>query len=155
MLRIRDVYPGSRIQLFSILDPGSELSPSRIRIKILSVLITKNGFYSKLYKICSGLFIPDTGSWCWLSTHPESRIHGSKRHRNPDPQHWFLEIYIIRCKFRFPDPNTETKEGGEKNFVAISFLGATNDTKQIIILLSKYWPIFKEFKKLLSKKNNH
>jgi hypothetical protein len=32
-LRIRDVYPGSRIRLFSIPDPGSELSPSRIRIK--------------------------------------------------------------------------------------------------------------------------
>jgi hypothetical protein len=30
LLRIRDVYPESRIQLFSILDPGSELSPSRI-----------------------------------------------------------------------------------------------------------------------------
>ena len=33
VLRIRDVYPGSRIRLFSILDPGSELSPSRISIK--------------------------------------------------------------------------------------------------------------------------
>ncbi len=33
VLRIRDVYPGSRIRLFSIPDPGSELSPSRIRIK--------------------------------------------------------------------------------------------------------------------------
>ncbi len=29
-LQIRDVYPGSRIRLFSIPDPGSELSPSRI-----------------------------------------------------------------------------------------------------------------------------
>jgi hypothetical protein len=28
--RIRDVYPVSRIRLFSIPDPGSELSPSRI-----------------------------------------------------------------------------------------------------------------------------
>ncbi len=28
--RIRDVYPGSQIRLFSIPDPGSELSPSRI-----------------------------------------------------------------------------------------------------------------------------
>jgi hypothetical protein len=28
--RIRDVYPGSRIRLFSIPDPGSELSPYRI-----------------------------------------------------------------------------------------------------------------------------
>jgi hypothetical protein len=30
VLRIRDVYPGSRIRLFFIPDPGSELSPSRI-----------------------------------------------------------------------------------------------------------------------------
>ncbi len=28
--RIGDVYPGSRIRLFTIPDPGSELSPSRI-----------------------------------------------------------------------------------------------------------------------------
>jgi hypothetical protein len=35
LLRIRDVYPGFRIPLFPsrIPDPGSELSPSRIRIK--------------------------------------------------------------------------------------------------------------------------
>jgi hypothetical protein len=32
VLRIRDVYPGSRIRLFPIPDPGSELFPSRIRI---------------------------------------------------------------------------------------------------------------------------
>ncbi len=30
VLRIRDVYPGSRIRLFCFPDPGSELSPSRI-----------------------------------------------------------------------------------------------------------------------------
>ncbi len=30
VLRIRNVYPGSRIRLFSIPDPGSELSPLRI-----------------------------------------------------------------------------------------------------------------------------
>jgi hypothetical protein len=45
---------------------------------------------SKLWKIWSGLFIPDPGSVCWLSTHRGSRIQGSKRHRIPDPdrQHW-------------------------------------------------------------------
>ncbi len=31
--RIRDVYPGFRIRLFFIPDPGFELSPSRILIK--------------------------------------------------------------------------------------------------------------------------
>jgi hypothetical protein len=51
VLRIRDVYPGSRIRLFSIPDPGSELSPSRIlwiRIKEFKYFKpkykTKNGF---------------------------------------------------------------------------------------------------------------
>jgi hypothetical protein len=33
VLRIKDVYPGSRIRILSILDPGSEFYPSRIRIK--------------------------------------------------------------------------------------------------------------------------
>ncbi len=48
--RIRDVYPGSRIRLFSIPDPGSELSPSRIpdphqRIKVfLPQKKQENGF---------------------------------------------------------------------------------------------------------------
>jgi hypothetical protein len=47
VLRIRDVYPGSRIRLFSIPDPGSELSPSRIpdprsASKNLSILTQKN-----------------------------------------------------------------------------------------------------------------
>jgi hypothetical protein len=45
VLRIRDVYPGSRIRLFSIPDPGSELSPSRICIKEFKyVNPQKNGF---------------------------------------------------------------------------------------------------------------
>jgi hypothetical protein len=33
VLRIRDVYSGSRIRLFSIREPGSDFFPSRIRIK--------------------------------------------------------------------------------------------------------------------------
>ncbi len=51
VLRIRDVYPGSWIKLFFILDPGSEFFSSRIpvpgsqnRIKNLSILTPKNGF---------------------------------------------------------------------------------------------------------------
>ncbi len=53
VLRIRDVYPGSRIRLFSIPDPESELYPSRIpdpgsSSKNLSILTPKkakkNGF---------------------------------------------------------------------------------------------------------------
>ncbi len=41
MLRIWDVYPGSRIRLFSIPNPGSELSPSRIPDPHQSILTPK------------------------------------------------------------------------------------------------------------------
>ncbi len=73
----------SRILLFSIPDHGSAS-------KNLSILTKKNKkMVSKLKKIWFGLLIPDPGSGCWLSTHPGSRIQGSKRHRipDPDPQH--------------------------------------------------------------------
>jgi hypothetical protein len=45
VLRIRDVNPGSGIWLFSIPDPGSQLSPSRISIKKFKYCNPKiNGF---------------------------------------------------------------------------------------------------------------
>jgi hypothetical protein len=45
VLRIRDVYPGSRVRLFFIPDSGSELSPSRILIKELKYFNpSKKGF---------------------------------------------------------------------------------------------------------------
>jgi hypothetical protein len=50
VLRIQDVYPGSRIRVFSIMDPGSAS-------KNLSMLTPKNG--SKRSKIWFGFFIPD------------------------------------------------------------------------------------------------
>jgi hypothetical protein len=40
---------------------------------------------SKLWKIWSGLFIPDPGSGCWLSTHPGSRIPDPGVKKAPDP----------------------------------------------------------------------
>ncbi len=61
VLRIRDVYPGSRIRLFFIPDPASERSPSRIRLKeflYFNPQKTKK-MVSKLWKIWSKLFIPD------------------------------------------------------------------------------------------------
>ncbi len=41
VLRVWDVYHGSRIRLLSIPDPGSEFFPSRISIKNLSILAQK------------------------------------------------------------------------------------------------------------------
>ncbi len=79
VLRIRNVYPGSQIRIFSsriqdqknIPDPGSRI---RIRIK------DDPGCH------------PGSGSWFF--THPGSRIQGSKEHRipYPDPQHWFQGV---------------------------------------------------------------
>jgi hypothetical protein len=44
VLRIRNVYLGSRIQIFSIPDSGSEFSLSRIRIKEFKYFNPKNCF---------------------------------------------------------------------------------------------------------------
>ncbi len=46
VLRIRDVYPGSLIPFFSLPDPGSEFSPSRIRIKEFKYFNPKKLFQS-------------------------------------------------------------------------------------------------------------
>ncbi len=83
VLRIRDVYPGSRIRLFSMPDPTCLHPGSRILIKEFQYFNPKK-MVSKLLKIWSGLFIQDPGSGCWLSIHPGSQIQGSKRHPIPD-----------------------------------------------------------------------
>jgi hypothetical protein len=72
VLRIWDVYPISWTRIFSIPDPGSEIFPSRIRIKE--------------FMYCSSL------SRIWILIFYPPRIAGSKRHRIPDPdkQHWKL-----------------------------------------------------------------
>ncbi len=63
MLRIRDVFPGSRIGLISIPDPGSELFPSRIRIKELvsTVFLTQKKWFlsSRKYDLGWSFRIPD------------------------------------------------------------------------------------------------
>ena len=76
MLRILDVYPGSRIRIFSIPDPGSAS-------KNLGILTQK--LVSKHSEICFELFIPDPDPDFFYP----SRIPGSKGHRipDPDPQH--------------------------------------------------------------------
>ncbi len=71
VLRIRDVYPGSRIRLFSISDPGTELSPSRIpdpvsASKNLSILTPKKLFLSsKKYDLGCSSRIPDMDPQHW------------------------------------------------------------------------------------------
>ncbi len=98
VLRIRDVYPGSRIRLFSIPDPGSELSPSRIpdphqRIHVFKPQKKQKYWFlsSKKYDPGCSSRIPDPGSGCWLSPIPDPGSRGQKgtqsRIPDPDPQH--------------------------------------------------------------------
>jgi hypothetical protein len=65
--------------MFSIPDPNFFLPGSAS--KNLSILIQK--IVSKLSEIWSGLSIPDPDPD--FITHPGSWIHGSERHRIPDP----------------------------------------------------------------------
>ena len=81
--RIRDVDSsdpgwkkvGSGIRTISIPYPWSSL-------KNLSILThqKRQKKFSQLSKIGSGLFIPDPGSWCWLSPFPDP---GVQREFNP------------------------------------------------------------------------
>jgi hypothetical protein len=90
--RIRDVYPGSRIRLFSIPDPGSEFfNPgSRIRIKEFKYFNQKELFLSS--RKYDWVVHPGYGSL--LFNHPGSRIQGQKgtgsRIRNTDFQNRFI-----------------------------------------------------------------
>jgi hypothetical protein len=83
VLRIRDVYPGSRIRIVSIPDPGSSS-------KNLSILTPKK---AKKWFLSSKKYDPGCSSRIPMLTfsHPGSRIQGPKgtqsRIPNPDPQH--------------------------------------------------------------------
>ncbi len=74
MLRLRNVYPGSRIQIFSIQDPGSASMN-------LIILNQKSNFSRKYDPRCSSRIR------ILIFTHPGSRIQGSTKHRIPDPEH--------------------------------------------------------------------
>jgi hypothetical protein len=84
VLRIRDVYPGSRIRLFSIPNPGSELSPSRILVKEFKYFNPKK---SKKWFFSSKKYDPGCSSRIRMLTfsHPGSRIPdvGVKKAPNP------------------------------------------------------------------------
>jgi hypothetical protein len=89
VLRIRDVYPGSRIRLFSIPDPNCLHPGSRILIEEFKYFNPKKNkkwfLSSKKYDPGCSSRIPDPDVDFLLS-----RIQESKRHPipDPDPQHW-------------------------------------------------------------------
>ncbi len=74
VLRTRDV------------NPGSEYFPSRIRIKECKYFNPKNCFLA--HGIISRVVHPGSRSRIRILIFHPSRIHGSKRHRIPDPQHY-------------------------------------------------------------------
>ncbi len=61
--------------------PGSELSPSRIRMKEFKY------FNPKKWILSSRKYDPGCSSRIWMLTLYPSRIPGSKRHRIPETQH--------------------------------------------------------------------
>ncbi len=80
----------SRIRLFSIPDPGSELSPSRIpnphqRIKYFNPKKCKKKWF-----LSSKKYDPGCSSRIRMLTfsHPGSRGQKGTQSRIPDPQHW-------------------------------------------------------------------
>jgi hypothetical protein len=92
--RIRDVYPGSRIRLFSIPDPnclhpGSRIPDPGSSSKNLSILTPKKAkkLVSKLLKNMMRVVHPGFRIRMLTFSHPASRIPdpGVKKHPIPDP----------------------------------------------------------------------
>ncbi len=83
VLRIRDVYPGSRIQLFPIPDPGSELSPSGIRIKEFKYFKPKKKKKKKWF-LSSRKYDPSCSSRIRMQTFYLSRIPDPGIKKAPD-----------------------------------------------------------------------
>jgi hypothetical protein len=96
--RIRDVYTGSRIRLFSIPDPNCLHPRSRILIKEFKYFNPKK---AKKWFLSSKKYDPGCSSRIRMLTfsHPGSRIQGSKRNPipDPDPQHWSSQARVFVC----------------------------------------------------------
>jgi hypothetical protein len=115
VFRIRDVYPGSRIRLFSIPGPGSELSPSRNRIQEFKYFNPKKMVLSsrKYDPGCSSR-IPDPDADFLPIPDP-----GVKKAPDPDPQHccargsWSQELWSL-LRERAPPGSTDRGLRGTK-----------------------------------------
>ncbi len=100
VLRIRAVYPGSRIRGVYT---GSRIRIFSIRIKEISILTQK--IVSKLSEIWSGLFITDSDQDFYPSQIPDPGVKQTKRHRIPDPEHWWSPqetTFIVGERMRIP-----------------------------------------------------
>jgi hypothetical protein len=107
VLRIRDVYPGSRILIFThsgsrISDPGSRIQKQQQKTGVKKIGCPTFLFSHKFHKILHYFSFEVLKKKIWAnfqriielfalkSMGLGSRIQGSKRHRipDPDPQHW-------------------------------------------------------------------
>ncbi len=109
MLRIRDVYPGSRIRIFPSLipDPGSKRSGSASKNSIQVFLSQK--IVSKHSQIRFGMFKPYPD----LDFYP-SRIQGSKRHGSKIHNtaiYWCEEPVWEPYKVLYMEPISSRKSG--------------------------------------------
>jgi hypothetical protein len=95
VLRIRDVYPRSRIldPICSIADSKVDKIPDPDPHQIILVYLTEKN-YAKFSKIRSGMFIPDPRSRILSLDFFLSLIEGSKKHRIPDPGSGFATLLI-------------------------------------------------------------
>jgi hypothetical protein len=100
--RSRDVYPGSRIRLFSIPGPGSRIRTVSIpdpgsSSENLSILAPKK---AKKWFLSSKKYDPGCSSRIRMLTfsHPGSRIQGSKRHPIPDPGSGSATLQVLNLK---------------------------------------------------------
>ncbi len=130
MLWIRDVYPGSLF--LPIPDPGSRFPDPKTATKdrcenfsklniILFLICWRKKFgpiFQELLKFLPNKLSPSPQKYGFGSrdsgseirepekTYSGSRIQGSKRHRIPDPQHWWYDTRrdLFKTKINIPDP---------------------------------------------------
>jgi hypothetical protein len=84
VLRIRNDFPGSRIRLFSVLDPGSTS-------KNLSILTQKTDFEA----LGNMIRVVRPGSRIRILIFYPSRIPDPGVKKAPDPEHWFINIHKV------------------------------------------------------------
>ncbi len=104
VLRIRDVYPGYRIRIFSIPDPRSRTQgqkdfripdPDPYRIKEFNYFISKKCYQAFGNKIRD----VHPGSGSWFFNHPGSRLQGVKKESDPGSGSATMVLFIFRWVF--------------------------------------------------------